>query len=252
MNELYYKEYYHLEREHWFFLARNNIILNHLSKITEKGKKYKVLNIGVATGRTSQLLEEFGKVKSVEFDEVCFNFTKNNVPDIDIIRGSILELPFEDESYDIVCAFDVIEHVEDDALAVKEMKRVCSKNGIVYVSVPAFNFLWSAHDDVNMHERRYTKKMLYNLFEDKHKILYFSYFNFWLFFPIAAYRVLSTVLGGRKKTEDTAGSDFDVAKGSFYQKVFYKIFNSENFFINNKIRLPVGVSALLSWTKSNV
>lgn len=249
MNQAYYKEYYHIERKHWWFLVRNQIIMNHLRRQLGHNRPLKVLNIGVATGRTSELLTEFGSVKSVEYDQACFEFTKAAVPSLDIIQGSILELPFEDQSYDLVCALDVIEHVEEHQLAVQEMQRVCKPGGFVCVTVPAFNFLWNQHDDVNHHVRRYTQPLLERLFQSTGTITFSSYFNFWLFFPIAGFRLLSRLLPLHHRKVEEAGSDFTVMNGSLFQKVFYGIFNSENIFIKNGIQLPAGVSLLLSWQK---
>ena len=249
MNQAYYQEYYHIEREHWWFLVRNKIIMNHLRGKLPANRPLKILNVGVATGYSSQLLAEFGQVKSVEYDQECYEFTKAAVP-IDLIQGSILELPFEDNSYDLVCAFDVIEHVVEHQLAVQEMQRVCKSSGLVCVTVPAFQFLWNQHDDVNHHVRRYTRPLLESLFQKTGKIRFSSYFNFLLFFPIAGFRLLSKVLPLHERKIEEAGSDFTVMNGSIFQKVFYGIFNSENIFIKNNISLPVGVSLLLTWQKN--
>ena len=163
---------------------------------------------------------------------------------------SILELPFENDSYDLVCAFDVIEHVVEHELAVQEMQRVCKSSGLVCVTVPAFQFLWNQHDDVNHHVRRYTRPLLESLFQKTGKIRFSSYFNFLLFFPIAGFRLLSKILPLHERKVEEAGSDFTVMNGSIFQKIFYGIFNSENIFINNNISLPVGVSLLLTWQKN--
>ncbi|GAB2795466.1 class I SAM-dependent methyltransferase [Rhabdobacter roseus] len=210
----------------------------------------RILNVGVATGHTSELLREFGSVESIEYDEECYAFTKKNVLP-DLIQGSILELPSPDQVYDLVCAFDVIEHVEEHQKAVEEMKRVCRPDGLVCVTVPAFNFLWNQHDDVNHHIRRYTKSLLTSLFRKRGQILFSSYFNFWLFFPIAAFRVLSKILPFHQRSVEEAGSDFTVMSGSVFQKLFYGIFYSETVLLKRGIRLPVGVSLLLSWKKNN-
>ena len=249
MNQAYYQEYYHIEREHWWFLVRNKIIMNHLRGKLPANRPLKILNVGVATGYSSQLLAEFGQVKSVEYDQECYEFTKAAVP-IDLIQGSILELPFENDSYDLVCAFDVIEHVVEHELAVQEMQRVCKSSGLVCVTVPAFQFLWNQHDDVNHHVRRYTRTLLESLFQKTGKIRFSSYFNFLLFFPIAGFRLLSKILPLHERKVEEAGSDFTVMNGSIFQKIFYGIFNSENIFINNNISLPVGVSLLLTWQKN--
>ena len=116
MQQSYYDDYYILEREHWWFQIRAKILTNRIAKIVNRGRELKILNVGVATGFTSEMLTQFGRVKSVEYNEDCYKFLKDKL-DLDVVKASILELPFEDNSYDLVCAFDVIEHVENDSLA---------------------------------------------------------------------------------------------------------------------------------------
>ncbi len=247
MDAHYYKEYYHLERNHWWFVARGNILMNYIRKNIYSDQPLRILNVGAATGRSSELLQQFGKVESLEYDKACFEFTRDNVK-IDIINASVLDLPYEDNSFDLVCAFDVIEHVEDDALAVREMQRVCKPGGQVFVTVPAYMFLWSEHDVVNHHFRRYKLNELSHLFTSG-RINYKSYFNFWLFPPIAFFRILSKLFS-REKKEGESGSDFGVMGGQgMVNSIFHFIFNTENIFIKNKIRLPFGVSAILCWEK---
>ena len=130
MTPEYYKEYYHLERSNWWFTARLEILKCQIENLFPHKNDLNILNIGVATGATSQMLEKYGKVKSVEYDEVCFNFVKDKLQ-IDIEQGTILDLKFVENTFDLVCAFDVVEHVEDDQLAVNEMIRVCKSNGMV-------------------------------------------------------------------------------------------------------------------------
>ena len=250
MEKNYYKEYYHLERSHWWFCARGEILLSHLKRVFKGRANIRILNIGVATGRSSELLMQLGDVTSVEFDKDCYEFSRD-VVQIPIVQGSILDLEFPDNTFDLVCAFDVIEHVEDDAKAVSEMHRVCKKGGVMCVTVPAFMFLWSEHDVVNHHFRRYTSSILRGLFLDKNEPVFHTYFNFWLFFPIAAFRILAKILPLKKKqaSEETA-SDFSVGKGGFLNSLFYHIFKSENAFLKHFIKLPVGVSILSTWRKS--
>ena len=249
MEKNYYKEYYHLERSHWWFQARADILMSHIEKVFEGKKDLKILNIGAATGRSSELLMQFGEVMSLEYDKECYEFVHENLK-IPIVNGSILELPFEEEAFDLVCAFDVIEHVSDDYLAVMEMRRVCKKGGVMCVTVPAYMFLWSEHDVVNHHFRRYTARILRGVFGKTDENIFHSYFNFWLFFPIATFRLISKILPfKKKKTADETASDFGVLRGGFINSFFYSIFKSENIFLKNFIKLPVGVSILSSWRK---
>lgn len=249
MEKSYYKEYYHLERSHWWFQARADILIAHIAQVFDGRNNLKILNIGAATGRSSELLMQFGEVISLEYDKDCFEFVKNNLS-IPIVNGSILDLPFDDEQFDLVCAFDVIEHVVDDHSAVAEMRRVCQKGGVMCVTVPAFMFLWSEHDVINHHYRRYTAPILRGVFGKTDVNIFHSYFNFWLFFPIAAFRLLFKILPSKKNVSaEEARSDFGVLKGTFINKLFYNIFHSENFFLKKFITLPVGVSILSTWRK---
>ncbi len=251
MDSAFYKEYYHLERSHWWFKARLNILFGHLKKTIGNRKDLSVLNVGPATGRTSELLEQFGDVVSVEFDADCYEFVKENLK-INIIQGSILELPFEDRTFDLVCCFDVVEHVEDHELAMKELLRVCKKNGVISTTVPAFKFLWSHHDDINHHIRRYTLPEFTELMPPNTKIVYQTYFNSWLFPAIAAFRLAAkTIRWKPQQKRADAGTDNFVMNGPVFQKIFFSIFNSELFFTNRNIRLPFGLSILATWRKTD-
>ena len=252
MDKDYYIEYYTLEREHWWFVVRGKIIMQRLAKELPTNRPLKILNVGVATGHTTELLSQFGEVTSLEYDKECRDFTMERMG-IDIVHGSILELPFEDNQFDLVCAFDVIEHIEDDQLGVNEMKRVCKSGGHVCVTVPAFMSIWSHHDVVNHHFRRYLKKEVVNLFEEPGgKIRYKNYFNSLLFTPIWAFRKLSR-LKPRKDTEENAGSDFSVTSiHSLPNKIAGLIFNIERAMLNMGIKFPVGVSVMLLWQTPTV
>ena len=250
MEKNYYKEYYHLEREHWWFRARGKILLTHLKRIFKGQPNIRILNIGAATGRSSELLMQLGDVTSLEFDKDCYEFSRDVIK-IPIFQGSILDIEFQDNTFDLVCAFDVIEHVDDDKRAVSEMRRVCKQGGVMCVTVPAFMFLWSEHDVVNHHFRRYTSPILRGLFLGKDEPIFHTYFNFWLFFPIAVFRFLAKILPLKKKqTADETASDFSVGKGNVLNRILFGIFKSENVFLKRFIKLPVGVSLLSTWRKT--
>ena len=254
MQHEYYKEYYELERSHWWFTAREKIICNYVSKLiadrNPENNNLRILNIGCGPGRSSEYLSKFGKVVSVEYDKFCCDFVSEKTG-LEIINGSITELPFPDSSFDLVCAFDVIEHVEDDLLAVSEMKRVAVQNGILLVTVPAFMSLWSHHDEVNHHFRRYRHNELKKLFETVRggSIINSTYFNFFLFPPIYFFRKLSNLLKSGKKRKGS-GSDFESFNPGFVNNALYSVMKSESILVNKGIRLPFGVSILLSWKKS--
>ncbi len=247
MDKNYYHEYYDLERNNWWFRARQEIIRSQIIKITGRRSNLNILNVGVATGASSIMLEEFGKVKSIEFDTDCYEFVKEKL-DIDIEQGSILELPFEPNSFDLVCAFDVIEHVENDQLAAFEMMRVCKPGGFVFVTVPAFMSLYGKHDIVNHHFRRYKTDGLKKLFFEQGIVVFDTYFNTLLFIPIFLVRMFNKLIPGILKSKGS-GSDFGMMQSKFLDRLFYNIFIVENVLLKKGFRFPFGVSAMLIWKK---
>jgi SAM-dependent methyltransferase len=254
MQHDYYKEYYDLERQHWWFVAREKIISNYLKKIIDdkilNHTELKILNVGCGPGRSSQYLSSFGEVTSIEYDKDCCEFASERTG-LQIINGSITELPFQDEMFDLVCAFDVIEHVENDQLAVSEMKRVAKKEGVIFITVPTFMSLWSHHDVINHHFRRYKLSQIEKLFEIKKNgnEIFSSYFNFFLFPGIYLIRIISNILKFGKKRPGS-GSDFETFKPGFLNNLLFNIMYFESKFINKNIKFPFGVSLLYTWKKN--
>lgn len=249
MDKEYYKEYYHLERNHWWFKARLEILESLFeTKIRSDRQNLTILNAGAATGATSEMLKRHGRVTTLEYDKDCSLFLEGILNE-KIVNASLTELPFEDNSFDVVCAFDVIEHIEDDKKAVSEMYRVLKTGGIVFITVPAFMSMWSEHDEINHHFRRYKLKQLIQLHKNEgFNITFSSYFNFYLFLPIYVVRSISNLLKGSAKKESSAttGSDFEKANSSgLVNKLLFYLFRSERTFLKNNITLPFGVSALL-------
>ena len=250
MNKDYYVEYYTLEREHWWFVVRAGIIKDRIAPYLNNQKSCKILNIGAATGSTSELLSQFGEVTSIEYDADCCAFTRERT-NLQVQHGSILDLDFPDNNFDLVCAFDVIEHVEDDQLAVEEMQRVCKPGGLVYITVPAYNFLWSEHDEVNHHFRRYTLGGLKKLFDRKRvKFLYHSYFNSLLFIPIATFRLLSKMIPSSWYRKGAGADNTILDNDSIVNKILFQIFNMERKLLK-VMKFPFGVSIMLLLRKND-
>lgn len=243
MKDSYYKQYYDLERNNWWFVARKEILRSQLKRIFGNRKNLKILNVGAAFGATTVMLQEFGEVCSVEYSKECCDFVNEKL-NLNFVHGSITELPYKDNQFDLACAFDVVEHVDEDQLAVDELHRVCKSGGYIFTTVPAFKSLWSEHDDINEHKRRYTMKNFTRLFNNKSSIVFKSYFNSFLFLPVAAYRLVATAFKRKAKKKELR-SDFNKIENSFATNILYKIFKSENRLLRKKIRFPIGLSIMV-------
>ena len=247
MDDRYYTEYYKFEREHWWFLARRNILASQMARLARAlPAGARILNVGAASGATSEMLARFGDVVSVEYEGECCAFARRF--GWVYVNASVTDLPFSDATFDLVCAFDVIEHVDDDDRAVREMMRVCKAGGFISVTVPAFRFLWSHHDVVNHHKRRYRLGELERLFRSTGRILFASYFNSLLFFPIAAARSVTKLVPARWVRRDS-GSDFSLVGSRTVNAVCFRIFSVEEHWLKRWWPMKFGVSALVNWRK---
>lgn len=248
MDRAYYDEYYELERNHWWFRVRERILRRVLGQLLS-GKTASILNIGAATGRTSEMLSDFGQVTSVDTDTESCNYVRKN-KHLKVVEASVLKLPFKSNIFDVVCAFDVLEHVDDDKKAVAEMVRVLRSRGYIALTAPAFSFLWNKHDEVNRHYRRYVLDEICRLFvRFKGHIIKRTYFNSILFLPIAFFRFLSKPLPWLLRSG--SGSDFSVlGKNKNMSCILEKIFGLEEEILS-RWTLGIGVSLLLIWQKDN-
>jgi len=186
--------------EKFKFFAKDKVKLISilLDKIKGPDNKYKILSVGCGTAEELEVLHNYGDVYAIDIDKEVLKFAKV-CKEVKIC--DVCELDYPDEFFDIICAFDVLEHIEDDEKAVKQIYRVLSKNGVFIFTVPAFNFIFSSHDKFLGHKKRYDKKMLKNLLQRFSKLDLFFY-SYILFVPMMLFRIL------RKKAEES--SDFEV------------------------------------------
>jgi SAM-dependent methyltransferase len=141
-------------------------------------------------------------------------------------------------AYAVVTMLDVLEHLEDDVAALREVARILRPGGIVLITVPAFSFLWSRHDELAHHYRRYRRfELCRRLREAGLEPQFVSYFNFFLFPAIALVRLATKALGIRKE-----GSDF-AATPVLLNGVLGALFGAERFLLRF-MPLPFGVSVL--------
>jgi SAM-dependent methyltransferase len=150
------------EQSYWWHVGRLEIIRTYMKQASRNRPNSTILNIGCGTGGTGgtiDMLEKFGKVDNIDTSDDAIDFVKkldySNITKVDGIN-----LPFKDKIYDIVGAFDVLEHIEDHKSALSEWKRVLKDDGAIVITVPAYQWLWSEHDVSLHHRRRYTVKSL--------------------------------------------------------------------------------------------
>ena len=192
-----------LEENYWWHVGREHIIRKQLNKLNLDPASAKIINIGSGTGATIPLLERYGTVTNVDTSPAAIAKAKEKgYQTIKIDRDS---LPFDDSTFDLAVAFDVLEHIPDDFAALRDWQRILKPSGHLMVTVPAHNWLWSAHDESLHHYRRYTVSQVHRLCNlagfDVVKRSYAISFSFPM---IVAYRFLSSLIPGRRHNHRTS------------------------------------------------
>ncbi|HWF73731.1 MAG TPA: class I SAM-dependent methyltransferase [Solirubrobacteraceae bacterium] len=146
------------DEHHWWYRGRRLIIRAELDRLPLLAGA-RVLDAGCGSGRTLEDLRVYGEVSGIELSELAAEHArKRNLGDVHI--GRVESLPWGDDSFDLVTCLDVLEHTPDDRVALQELRRVTKRGGWLLVTVPAYPALWSTHDVVNHHYRRYTRRTL--------------------------------------------------------------------------------------------
>ncbi len=198
-----YQEMSELENSYWWHVGRKSIISQQLKKLGLKGNP-KILNIGCGTGGMIPLFEQYGQVTNVDVSGEAIAFCKK-LGYKNTIKYNGHKLPFKSSSFDMVVATDVLEHIEDDSGALKEWARVLRPNGHLLITVPAYQWLWSEHDESLHHHRRYTASQLHSkLNRQGYKVIKRSYAISFSFPLIVGYRLLNS-LGGKDKSNKDSG-----------------------------------------------
>jgi len=225
------------ETSHWWFFGRRVILASVFNKLVRK-KNNLILDIGCGTGGNIGFLKSYGCVSAVEPNSHAISIAKNKGFH-DIKKGSLPDLfPTFDKKFDIICLFDVLEHLENHQEGLVLCRKMLKIDGKVVITVPAFNFLWSQHDEVHNHKRRYTKADIFDLISEANlNVVYCSYFNFILFPVIFFMRFWKRFLNLKNKS--------DLKKqNQFLNTILKHVFSFERFLIP-RLNLPFGVSIIV-------
>jgi len=226
-----------VESLHWWFFVRRRLLRRILHSMVIP-QEFSAVDIGCGTGSNLRVLGSVGLHKVVGLDRSLYalSLAKKKV-DLPFISGDINNLPIRSNSVGLIIALDVIEHIDNDLNAIRELYQVLRKGGILILTVPAFNFLWGLQDVVTGHKRRYSKKeIMEKLREARFDILKSSYFNFFLFFPILFARRLVHLFGLKIRSEN----EINLPLINF---LFKAVFSLE-VYVLKYLSFPFGVSIL--------
>lgn len=234
-----YAEMYELEDDHWWFRGRRRIIWALLSREKLKGAQ-RVLDAGCGTGRNIVEFGRLGPISGVDPSQEAVEFCHQRGLD-DVQQAGLESLPFEDESFDVLLACDVIEHVRRDTDALGELHRVAAPGAALIITAPAYQWMWTEHDVQLHHFRRYTLKVICSRARAAGwEIEQSTYFNSLLFPLVAVARVIQRFLAlfGRTRKGHT---DLDRTPAAL-NAALETPFKVEAALLRWGVRLPAGVS----------
>lgn len=234
-----FHDLYQLEASSFWFRNRNRVILWSFKTFFPKAKSY--LEVGCGTGFVLKAMhDEFPdlQLNGAELFEEGLEYARQRVPDANLFQLDICKNDFKGQ-FDVIGAFDVVEHIETDLLALSQVRPLLSKNGGLMLTVPQHKFLWSIADEYACHARRYEASELKSVVEKAGFEVVFMTSFVSLLMPMLMLSRLS-----KKKAEDfDPFSEFKIPR--WLDFALDKILTVERMFIRAGMRFPAGGSLLL-------
>jgi len=225
------------EALHWWFVARRQILSDIIRRKIAGLRPMRVLEAGCGTGGNLAMLKNFGDVQAFEPDEIALGIARSR-GSAEVRKGHLPDGNPFDGPFDLIALLDVVEHLDDDMGALRALDKVLAKDGRFLIAVPAYRLLWSRHDELHHHKRRYERRELLKLAERAGlEVKYCSYFNT-LLFPVLVLRRLI----GRLRSQ-SLGAD-DEMPGRVLNGALTAIFQMERYYLR-WARFPYGASLVL-------
>ncbi len=237
-NFMDYKDFIQLQNQqnlHFWYKARKNLIFNLLNfefKNCEQNKL--ILNIGCGTGTELEILKKFGQVIGLDNNLDAIKLIQKQ--NYKIITADIEKYNLQNNYYDAICCFDVLEHLRNDQTTLKNIFKSLKKDGFFFFTIPAYQCLFGPHDIYMSHYRRYSKKnILQKLEKAGFQIIKLNYWNSILFPIIFIIRIIKKYI--KKETE----SETKILNKNLNELLF-RILNFENKFIYWNVPILFGLT----------
>lgn len=240
MDNRLYKQYYELETNHWWFSGMRIIYKSLIQRFKNKNDNLRILDIGCGTGMILVELQKFGTVFGFDNSREALEFCNERGLKNKIFQASGLMIPVKTEIFDLVVSLGVIEHIDDDIKVFGELFRILKPAGQCLIMTSAYQSLWSYHDEIVGHKRRYT------VYEFNQKLLNagfiinkMSYVNIFIFPAVIVIRFMQRLIGFKPKQYDQIYDAFNLPKAiNFFLRGMLKLESLLLSFMN----LPFGIN----------
>ena len=234
MERVVYDRMAELDELHWWYRARREVLRELIRRRISLPADARILEVGCGTGHNLPMLGAFGRIDAIEVDGAAREIASRRLGHA-VMDAPLPRLPgVPAHAYDLIAMLDVLEHVEEDRAALVSLAERLRPNGRILITVPAHPWMWSAHDEVNHHQRRYTRRTLAKTVADAGlRLEMLSWFNS-LLFPLAAAARLAGRVTGREDSDDKLPP-------APVNRLFEALFGLERYAIG-RVPFPPGVS----------
>jgi len=228
MDQISYTRTKESQHTHWWFKSRREIFKKILDVYLFKKKDLEILDYGAGIGANHEVISHYGMCSAYEPNSKVEKILQKKYKVLKVIK----------KKYDLIFFTDTLEHVKDDKKLFKFLSSKLKKNGTLFLTVPSYQFLFSSKDRVLHHYRRYNKKDLLLIKPKALKVLKFTSFNTFLFFPI------SFMLLFFKLFNVDFSDSVERAPNKIFNYILFKIFSFEKKFLPY-LDFPFGISQLM-------
>lgn len=240
MDEALYHRHFELEDSHWWFQGRAAVVLEMIDRFCPVEEDEQFLDVGCGTGLILQALSQRREAVGVDMSPLAVDYAKQRGLS-QVFCAELAELQTVASrawAFRVAVLLDVIEHVQDDLGLLRQVYQTLKPGGQVLITVPAYPWMWSQHDVLNHHYRRYTARQLRDVVSASgFEMQKLSFYNTWLFLPA----LLQKAVSGQRPVQDAAETIPTVAP--WLNALFKGIFASEQYLLPH-VNFPFGVSLL--------
>ena len=226
------------DRFNWWYLSRQRIINNYVKRHYCKDSNIRILDLASACGANTDFFSKYGKVIGTDISPESFKFSKMRSSSL-LVQGDAHNLPFVNNSFDLVLGIDCLEHFENDTEAICQVYRLLKSGGRFVVTVPAYMQLWSMHDEAFDHLRRYTASRIRKIFvANGFTVEFCTYWTFSLLPLLYVFRKVRRHL----RCNDNVQSDFFTKLPALIEKGLSLVQYLEYVPIKYGLPFPCGVN----------
>jgi SAM-dependent methyltransferase len=240
MRESEFRALLEVDDHHWWYRGRRRVLAAQLQRLAVP-RGAAILDAGCGSGRTMDELARLGPVSGFDLNPLGVEAARVR-GHADVQAAAVEDIPHEDGAFELITCLDVLEHTADDVRSLRELRRVARPGGLLVATVPAYQALWSDHDEANHHYRRYRRSSLRRAAAAAGwDPVSFTYFNSFLLPPAAALRLAQRLTRRRRKAPPHSQLHLTPHR---IDRVLELPMRLEAGLIRLGIRLPAGLSLL--------